>query len=168
MCQIECCLYVGHAKNWAHQTKRQYTQLSKKKKKLMIPLEVLKMDLILTSVVKPEKWCNLKKQSLWKTRFVDKYKYFVAKSWFFKARIWNQNWKKWFFLLPLLSVLMPWVFTKISSNDLSLEWILYRSCVLLHPPRIGLDGLQTGQFCIVSPLIRWHKFIKREILQFLV
>ena len=42
---------------------------------------------------------------------------------------------------------------------------IYRSCVLLHPPppRIGLDGLQTGQFFIVPPLIRCPTFIKREI-----
>ena len=40
----------------------------------------------------------------------------------------------------------------------------YRPCVILvPPPRIVLDGLQTGQFFIVFSLIRWPKFTKREI-----
>jgi hypothetical protein len=60
VCEIECFLYVGHPKNWAHQAKREYIQPSKKKK-LMIPLEVLKMDLILSSVLRPEKTMQFKK-----------------------------------------------------------------------------------------------------------
>ena len=32
------------------------------------------------------------------------------------------------------------------------------------PPRKLLEGLRTGQFFIVSPLIRWPKFVKSKIL----
>ena len=51
----------------------------------------------------------------------------------------------------------PTVFVEggISSfNSYSTRVKYYRIGVLLIPPRIGLDGLQTGQFSIVSSLIR--------------
>ena len=40
--------------------------------------------------------------------------------------------------------------------------VSYRSCVLLHPPRIVLDGLQTGQFFIVSPPYTMAKIHKKR------